>query len=361
MGRLRARGMLRLSQFWPEGKSDADTANLNITLSLSPSFVYRPENGVETVTRVFEDAYWDDKGTKKPILGKNSEKLRVRLQGIDAPELHYLPRVKGARNFRQRLAESAVFALREKLYQLADGENELRADAITFVESPNDAFDMFGRYVGNVTVYADGFALDINHWLLENGWAVPGLYNSMTDREIHVARALSESASKNNVGLYKSSYYRNKLVKFEWDLIARHKVAPDSFKLYEDKGDVMNPKFFRRQATYEAKENQKKTGKSFRQTLVEDKSYKGLLFSDYAKLSESERTEDSKLRAIAVNLGNLISKNGALPKAEDLVYLEGPADITDSSGDVISEWDFATRGHAMEKVGRKRPPRKRKS
>lgn len=360
MGRLRARGVLKLSQFWPEGQSDADTANLNISLTLNPSFVFRPEKGVETATSVFEDAFWDDKGTKKPILGRNADKLRVRLQGIDAPELHYLPRVKGARNFRQRLAESAVFALREKLLQLANGESELRADAITFVEKPNDAFDMFGRYVGNVTVYADGFALDINHWLLEHGWAVPGLYNSMTDREIHVARALSESAAASNLGLYKSSYYKNRLVKFEWDLIARHKVDPSTFKLYEDKGDVMNPKFFRRQSTYEAKERLKPSNKSFRESLVEDKSYKGLLFSDYEKLSDDDKKSEAKVKAIAVNLGTLISKKGVLPKADDLIYLEGAADITNSKGDVINDWDFATGGKPKKKTTKKKAVKKKR-
>jgi endonuclease YncB( thermonuclease family) len=215
MGRLRARGTLELSQFWPTGDSDADTANIKITLDLSPSFVFRPEAGVETVTNVFQDAHIKgEKGTLKPVLGKNRDKLKVRLQGVDAPELHYLPRVKRAKNFRQRLAESAVFALREKLLLLANGASSLRADAITFVDQPNDAFDMFGRYVGNVTVYADGFALDLNQWLLEHGWAVPGLYNSMTQREINVARALSQAAAANNLGVYRGSYYKDSTSQF---------------------------------------------------------------------------------------------------------------------------------------------------
>lgn len=340
MGRLRARGTLVLKQFWPEGKSDADTANLNIALDLSPAFVFRPESGVEQSTKVFDDAHWKDRSKLKPLLGAKHDKLRVRLQGIDAPELHFLPPVKGAKNYRQRLAESAVFALREKLLQMADGRKELRADAITFVESPNDAFDMFGRFVGNVTVYADGFALDINHWLLEQGWAVPGLYNSMTERELNVARSLSAQAAKRKLGLYKGEWYKNKLVKFEHDLVVRHKVDPASFRLYEDKGGVMNPKFFRRQANFEAKEKNKLSGKTFRQSLIDDRGYRGLTWAAYSSLSETKRGDLEVLREASVPLGSLISSKGNLPKADNLIYLEGPADIVDTAGNVIDRWDF---------------------
>jgi endonuclease YncB( thermonuclease family) len=358
MGRLRARGNLQLSQFWPDGQSDADTANLEIKLDLSPSFVFRPDAGVETATSVFNDANWKDRSTLKPILGSKKNKLRVRLQGIDAPELHYLPRVKGAKNFRQRLAESAVFALREKLLEMADGSKMLRADAITFIESPNDAFDVYGRFVGNVTVYADGFALDINHWLLEHGWAVPGLYNSMTERELNVARSLSNRAAMDNLGLYKSSYYKNKLVKFEKDLVVRHKVDPKTFKLYEDKGDVMNPKFFRRQATFESKEANNPTGTEFRDSLLADKNYRGLTWTTFSALKASERKDPDALKKQSVLLGSLISKTGKLPKADDLIYIEEAADIVDSKGMIINDWDFPLPSLPSNKKSTKRKSKK---
>lgn len=342
-GRLRARGSLKLAQFWPDGKSDADTANLTISLDLKPAFVYRPSKGTERATKAFNDAHYDDNGTLKPILGKNSDKLRVRLQGIDAPELHYLPRAKGARNFRQCLAESAVFALRKMLLDMAAGEKELRADAITFVGAPNETFDRYGRFVGNVTVYADGFAVDINHWLLEHGWAVPGLYNSMTRTELTVARTLSAAAAAQNIGLYKSNYYKEKLIGFEWDLIERHGVDADSFTLYDDKGDVMNPKFFRRQALFETREKSNPTGTTFADWLKGKSDFKAILWPAFSDLLDrknkaKEPIKRKDLTALAVKLGGLIKPDGSIPKADDIINVEEEGTITTATGKPIKKW-----------------------
>lgn len=359
MGRLRARGILKLSQFWPEGRADADTANISISLELSPQFVFRPDSGVETVTHVYESAFYNDRGTLKPILGAKGDKLRVRLQGIDAPELHYMPRVKGAKEFRQRLGESAVFALRDMLRDMAAGAKELRADAITFVDKPDDAFDVYGRYVGNLTVYADGFAVDLNHWLLEHGWAVPGLYNSMTERELTVARTLSHDAAVNNWGIYKSTFYKNHIVPFEADLVERHKVNPDDFHLYDDKGDLMNPKIFRRQAEFETSERSKPTGKTFHESLLENDRYKALTWDVFSSLPKAKRKDAKFLKKKSVLLGSLISDHGALPRADDLIYIEDEAGVFSESGDPISEWDFARRAQrAPVKKKKKRAARR---
>jgi hypothetical protein len=241
---------------------------------------------------------------------------------------------------------------------MANGAPSLRADAITFVDQPNDTFDMFGRYVGNITVYADGFALDINHWLLEHGWAVPGLYNSMTEREINVARALSQAAAADNLGLYKSNYYKEKLIDFEYDLVVRHHVDPESFALYDDKGALINPKFFRRQSLYEAKERNRPSGESFRESLVADSNYRALTYAKFSSLPESSRKDLTKLRPETVPLGSLISQAGALPKADDLVYLEGAADIVTADGASIDRWDFAA-GNARRKKAAKKSVKKK--
>jgi hypothetical protein len=205
---------------------------------------------------------------------------------------------------------------------------------------------------------SDGFALDINHWLLEHGWAVPGLYNSMTERELNVARSLSNRAAMDNLGLYKSSYYKNKLVKFEKDLVVRHKVDPKSFKLYEDKGDVMNPKFFRRQATFESKEANNPTGTEFRDSLLADKSYRGLTWTTFSALKASERKDPDALKKQSVLLGSLISKTGKLPKADDLIYIEEAADIVDSKGKIINDWDFPLPSLPSNKKSTKKKSKK---
>jgi endonuclease YncB( thermonuclease family) len=340
MGRLRARGVLRLAQFWPVGRSDADTTNITIALELEPAFVFRPDRGVETPTRVFEDAHWDDRGTKKLVLGRNRDTLRVRLQGIDAPELHYGPPLPGRRDFRQHLAETTVFALRAMLLELAAGAKELRADVISFVDSPNEVFDVYGRYVGNIMVYADGFGVDLNYWLLEHGWAVPGLYNSMTERELAVARSLSAKAARENLGLHKGRDYRDRVVPFDYDLVERRGVDPAAFRLYDDRGPTMNPKFFRRQVHYELKERLSPSGKSFREALLADASYKALTWETFAGLPASVKESPRELARHAVKLGSLMGARGSLPRADDLIYVEAGADITNSRGEVIREWDF---------------------
>ncbi len=77
MAILEARGTVSASQFWPEGSSDADTVKI---LVHQVRYAGRP-------TRVFDDAIVMPIG-KPPIdaLGR----MTVRLEGIDAPELHYL-------------------------------------------------------------------------------------------------------------------------------------------------------------------------------------------------------------------------------------------------------------------------------
>ncbi len=357
MGRLRVRGELKLDQFWPKGRSDADTANLTLSLTLDPPFVYRPENGAEQVTDVYHNAFYKDRSELKPVLGTKRDRLKVRLQGIDAPELHYRPRVTGAKQWRQRLAESAVFALRSMLFDLTFGvrDKSLRADAISFVDSPDDPFDVYGRYVGNVTVYADGYAVDINHWLLEHGWAVPGLYNSMTERELHVTRSLSAAAARSRLGLYRSRYYQDRLIRFESTLVERHGIEPGNFRLYEDKGKVMNPKFFRRQAEFEAKEQGNPSGQTFLESLRGNARYKALVWETFAGLPAQARRDPRALGGHAALLGSLVSSSGKLPRADDLIYIEEPAKVYDEDGQVITAWNL----HSPRRRRKKRPAKKR--
>src|SRR5262249_45074396 len=118
-------------------------------------------------------------------------KLTVRLQGIDAPELHYQPQymkslgsLKGSglvKKYRQHQAETATGRLGTYLSTL--GLSPLPCQFFTEMidgEGPGAAIDKYGRFVGNIIVGG----VDINLEILRRGWAIVALYNSMQRSEM---------------------------------------------------------------------------------------------------------------------------------------------------------------------------------
>src|SRR5207302_11024008 len=123
MGLLRVKGTIDTGQFWPKGTSDADTA---VILAGVDAFHFQATpGGPFKTTHAFEGALVHGRqGAKAPI--DNQGRVRVRLQGIDAPELHYQPSPLGkslkaslatkvldayralCHKYRQRWAESAA-------------------------------------------------------------------------------------------------------------------------------------------------------------------------------------------------------------------------------------------------------------
>src|SRR5206468_288876 len=89
MGVLTIKGTLDTKQFWPDGKSDADTSKILVTVDPA-AMVYRKTPGAKgkNVFKVYSAAF-SDKQLKKPVVKKGV--ITVRLQGIDAPELHVRP------------------------------------------------------------------------------------------------------------------------------------------------------------------------------------------------------------------------------------------------------------------------------
>ena len=54
-----------------------------------------------------------------------------RLQGIDAPELHFLPPVKGAKDFREFQGETSTVGLGSQLKKGGKQVIQLRVSAVT--------------------------------------------------------------------------------------------------------------------------------------------------------------------------------------------------------------------------------------
>ena len=91
MGILRIKGLIELDQFWPVGESDADTTKIKLLVG-DNSFEYK-ETGTDSfkVTTAFKDAVSKGQGTTPVIKTRKKDGVQtitVRLQGVDAPELH---------------------------------------------------------------------------------------------------------------------------------------------------------------------------------------------------------------------------------------------------------------------------------
>ena len=233
------------AQFWPAGESDADTVNV-----LSPSFQYSSTGKTQDLkpTHAFDNAKM--KGQKNTVVYKN--KLKIRLQGVDALELHFaalLRRKPGVTlknngtKFRQYLGETSTVALGTFL------KNQMKGTVCrveTRVDKPGEVYDMYGRFVGDVFVKTASGWVDINQWLAKNGWAFPTYYNSMSPDEINTIQKLAEAARKAKKGIWAHETRNTAL----WDskLVYRPKGTPEPAN---DVGSAMMPKIFRRRTRYE--------------------------------------------------------------------------------------------------------------
>ena len=152
-GLLVVTGTLDAGQFWPNKGSDADTANVTINTS-SFQFSSTGKRSSLKTTHVFEGAKL--RGQKDPVLKNN--KLTIRFQGIDAPELHFAallrqkgPNKKKLKNngtkYRQFFGETAAATLGSFLEDHMKGTT-CRVE--TRVDSPNEVFDMYGRFIGDI-------------------------------------------------------------------------------------------------------------------------------------------------------------------------------------------------------------------
>lgn len=232
MGTLTIKGTLDLAQFWPGGDADADTVKVSLAGIKNP-FRFKPDGAKEIKTTVFDTAVVRSKFGKTAVIAKAT--IDVRLQGIDAPELHYKPQ-----KFRQHHAESAAVALGARL--ALSGKTVLPCRVITRVEEPNDVCDMYARVVGDVVVRLGESYVNLNEWLVAQGWAFPAFYTSMSAEEIGRLTQLSEKARKAKKNLWRTGAYTPQVGPFDATLRMRKKGSSSA----PEDGPVIWPKFFRR-------------------------------------------------------------------------------------------------------------------
>lgn len=90
--------------------------------------------------------------------------FRVRMSGIDAPELH--PKKAGR-------SEAGLADERTRAAMSTDALQKMIGGKIVRVEFGEN--DSFGRSLGQIYSTAGGNEVDVNRWMLDNGYAVPYL------------------------------------------------------------------------------------------------------------------------------------------------------------------------------------------
>jgi endonuclease YncB( thermonuclease family) len=255
---LEIAGTLDLDQFWPAGKSDADTTKLRLKLASNGVRVRLAGQTQFQATAAYEGAGIPGKkdaetGIARLELVIKNNTLTVRLQRIDAPELHYRPDAKGSngklkgtgliKDYRQNQAETAVVKLAKFLSSF--GNNPLPCtftSELKATDGPGAVIDKYGRFVGDI-ILPDG--TNLNVWLLQQGLAVIALYDSMLPAEIDESIAAWQAGRKKQGNV--ARHYTDKFGKFEPALVFRavgSKVATEGVRKF------LHPKFYRRQTTW---------------------------------------------------------------------------------------------------------------
>lgn len=311
MAKVEIRGRLAVDQFWPRGSSDADTVIVDVDKVLIDG----------AVSTVFDGAFVLDHGKRKEVLGNG--KLRVRLEGIDAPELHYPTTETGTlvgKNaaYRQARAQLATTMLAEQL----GGGGSLTARVTSEAETPSDVFDVYGRMVGEVVANVAGpGTLHVNTALLESGAALPAIYTSMGRTDAKRYLKLAADARSSRRGLWR--WYTSELF---LDETMHHVKAPAG----DDVGPFVFPKMFRRLAVHEVLTGQVRGFKSW---LRDRRDYVRPMSSWLEQGEAGAQNED-----LADYVSDDSSKPRFLAEPHELVFIEKAGVTYSKDGEPLHAW-----------------------
>jgi endonuclease YncB( thermonuclease family) len=334
MGLLKIEGAIDLAQFWPIGEADADTTKIQINVG-EGSFSFAADGTNFERTDVLDSAIAVGQGAKEIV---RNNKVTVRLQGVDAPELHYKASAlkTGAKGVtvakrkkfnelnkherRQHWAESATVALRKHIAEISDGDM-VPCTVLSLVDTPSELVDTYGRVVADI--FIGDATVSLNRWLVRNGWAVPTFYSSMTSQEIETLLADLVIGRKKKRAIAANV---TKVPKFNPDLVYRR--PSEKPKTGKDDGPVLMPKLFRRQLSYEMQKAAKIFTGNFK-TFLEESPDQVFLTHEFLELSIHTAQE--------YFLDMFITPGGKIEvMPEELVYKEKPSRVVDAQGKIIS-------------------------
>jgi len=339
-GLLRVTGELDITQFWPTAGSDADTVKVKVNAN-SFEFSADPSQKPFKVTQAFKGA--TVKGKQKKLAISAANEITIRLQGIDAPELHYQALLhtpkelkdKGVKlknngtKFRQFFGEKAT----TKLHDLFNKSKKktIKCEVTSAVDHPNEVFDTFGRFIGDISVTLGTNKQNINQWLVQDGWAFPTFYNSMSKDEITTIRRLANAAKKAKKGIWK--HLTPHIGQLNLGLIFR--PPQDKPKPTADAGDVLMPKIFRRQVKFTVSQlNQLPNSDDFRQFLAAQ-SDPFVMTASFLKNPNVKPSNKNK------NLSVLLSQNGNFgTDPGDLVFFEDSSSLLNAKNKPVTSWGF---------------------
>jgi endonuclease YncB( thermonuclease family) len=327
-GLLQIRGELDLAQFWPAHGSDVDTIKVKVS---ADSFQFSPDPDQKPLktTKVFADAVVKGTTTKRAI---NKNIITIRAQDIDGLELHIAAMLRGkglkenGKKFRQHLGETSTIKLHDFLAR--SNATTIPCEVVTRVNKPSDVFDTYGRLIGDVLVTINGKQENINHWLVQKGWAFPAFYNSASKDEITTVRRYAAEAKKATRGI--------------WKFLSQDVIHPDTSLTFrppstkpkpeKDDGPAVIPKLFRRQVRFHVAELNKLFSGAFRDYLTSQKD-------GWVKTSDFLKNPKIKPSQKSGNLSVLVDKKGNFTAGPgDIVFFEKPSTLIDSKGKKITSW-----------------------
>lgn len=324
---LKFYGILELKQFWPnsaevDGKiiyGQSDAVTMKVTIDKRGGFLIQrhPYASCEK-TKVYNNTAIIGKVKKTPIDTKGQ--VTIRLQGIDAPELHYKPDVKNPKIMSQHYSQTAVFEL-HKFLTKHSMNGKVDCVVKTSVVNPEDAFDCYGRFVGELIIMKDDREfLNVNHWLAEEGLVFPAYYTSMSNGEIRAIQLMVKSAISKKNGIWEfhcpKRIYNIEELATEYRLGKKGRYSPTRDK----RTPILMPKVFKRLYKYEVLKN----GKSFKAFLANEKPReKCFMADDYLKDENKENN--------IMNFDNLFSVKGdILFKPWEIVFLEAESKLVNA-------------------------------
>ena len=337
-GWLTVVGSLDIRQFWPAtqgiASSDGDTVHLKV--DPAASFLFSPSSQAKPKpTTAFTGAYVIDHGKRNRVITSKSA-IKIRLQGIDTPELHYpvltawheSKKGRYANEFRQPYGAGAAHALHDYLQGFSEpaGDSFINATFVTQIDRPGAAIDSHGRFVGDILVGTSA-GKSINTWLVENGWAFPLFYESMTGTEVQTLVSAWERGRKITARPGKS--LQKTLRPFDPAKNVKNAKLPD-------RGKVNIPKIFRRQATFWTQVEGPLIREEF--VVLLKKGQKGKADAAYPReyfLANIDTLNPKK----RVKLADMIGPQGqTLFKPEDLVFREDPSTLWRIDGTKVTRW-----------------------
>ena len=306
VGQLTIDGTLDTDQLWPGGGSDANTLQLQVR---EVAFDGR-------ATRAFDGAYVVCHGEELLVLQQGE--VAVRLQGVDAPELHYATAVPGGRNerYRQSLGGCSTLVLAEWLRARGGGRSVLECRVQSALESPQDAFDARGRLVADVLVGGTS----VGHWLVEHGHAFPGLYDSMSVPELQALLAAAKVAREHHDPVWKK--YTDELT-FDPTAVLQPWPRPR-----DDEARLVHPKLFRRLARWYASRGDVLNLKSY---LAES----GELVYRTHEVLEGVRGNPEPLASF---IDTRVHPSRLTREPEALVFMEAPSQLRGPGGALVEGW-----------------------